>query len=89
MVVVVFAAAAIMVQSTQKSPQLELRALHATGVSDGGFALGALHLSRLHAAGADTGLAYMAILVLDGDLLHIGLEYPVGDTVGMAHVVSE
>ncbi len=51
--------------------------------------LGALHLPSLHAAGANASLAHMAVLVLDGDLLHIGPEYPVRDPMRMAHVVPE
>ena len=31
----------------------------------------------------------MAVLVLDGDLLHIGPEDPVRDPMGMTHVVPE
>lgn len=51
--------------------------------------LGALNLPGLHAAGANASLAHMAVLVLDGDLLHIGPEDPVRDPMGVAHVVPE
>ena len=50
--------------------------------------LGALDLAGLHAAGADVGLADMAVLVANRDLLDIGLEPAVRHTVGMAHIAA-
>ena len=50
--------------------------------------LGALDLASLHAAGADVGLADMAVLVANRDLLDVGLEPAVRHAMRMADVTA-
>ena len=50
--------------------------------------LGALDLAGLHAARADVGLAHVAALVADGDLLDVGLEPTVGHAVRVADITA-
>ena len=48
----------------------------------------ALDLAGLHAAGADVGLADMALGVADGDLLDVRTEDAVGDLVRVADIAA-
>ena len=50
--------------------------------------LGALDLAGLHAAGANVGLADMAALIADGDLLDVGLKPTVGHAMRVAYITS-
>ena len=49
--------------------------------------LSTLNLAGFHALGADVSLAYATIL-LDGDLLDVGAEHTVGNTMGVADVTT-
>ena len=51
-----------------------------------GKTLCALDLACFHAAGADVGLANVAVLILDGDLLDVGAEPAVRDAMRVADV---
>ena len=59
--------------------------LHA---AEGKSPLCALHLAGLHALGADVGLAHMAVLILDGDLLDVRTERAVRDAMGVADATT-
>lgn len=48
----------------------------------------ALYFASLKAAGAHASLAHIALLVADGDLLHVGAEGTIGYAVGVAYATS-
>ena len=52
------------------------------------FLLCAGDLAGLHAAGAHVGAPHAAVLVLDGDLLHVRTEHAVRHSVGVADAAT-